>query len=409
MVVLHGIEIVLKYLRSLDFTHMQSIYNHFHDSRFAAAPDAGQNLHKRRVGISHYLFNICGPYNHLNHLPCYEYTAKQNPIQLFCGYNLNKSIFQHGFLDYLATQRFVHSMDEEFLDAEGMTYDMPRKSADYAVGSAEITGSDGATVAVGAICKIANYAEYAVTKASPIMDGLGTVTLKALIAGQAGNVPAGTELRFVETIPGVNSIVTVGEDGLRGGVDAENNEDYRERILDRKREPPHGGNKHDYEVWAKEVPGVTRVWCLPLWLGLGTVGVMFVRDYDADIFPTEEQCQKVWSHIEEERPVTASEICVFAPVKQEINIVTKLSPDGDAIRQAVIKELTDFIIREGKPSEVPEEGTYIHGSRLSEAISVAVGEHHHSLDDLTNDIHVPRNAVPVLGTVTFIENKMSGV
>lgn len=303
----------------------------------------------------------------------------------------------YGFLAWLAKQRFVHSMEGEFLDAEGLTYDMARKPADYAEGQAAIAGNDGAILPVGTIVRRDDGAEYQVTATTPVTDGTATVTIRALAAGTDGNAAAGMALRLVTPAAGLQTVLTVDEDGLRGGVDIEDDASYRERILDRKREPPHGGNAHDYVQWALQVPGVTRAWCLPLWMGLGTVGVMFARDGDADSIPTEEQCREVAAHIEPLRPVTA-EVYVFPPVSKPIDVTVRISPDTADNRENVKLELADFVIREGGP------GVTLRVSRISEAISAAVGEHHHYLVSPGNDIPVAENELPVLGQVVFVDN-----
>ncbi|MDR1519737.1 MAG: baseplate J/gp47 family protein [Planctomycetota bacterium] len=303
----------------------------------------------------------------------------------------------YGFLAWLARQRFAHSMEGEFLDAEGLTYALPRKPADFAVGQAVFSGADGATIPAGTLCQNDDRRQYRVAAAIPAAGGTGAATFQAVEAGAGGNLQPGSALRLVTPIAGVQGGLTVGVDGFRGGVDMEGDDSYRERILDRKREPPHGGSKHDYEQWALQVPGVTRAWCLPLRMGEGTVGLMFARDGDASILPAEEQCREVFDHIEPLRPVTAK-VYVFPPVEKPVDITVKLSPDAASNREAVVAELRDFVIREGAP------GVTLRVSRISEAISSAVGEHHHYLEMPANDIPVAENELPVLGLVTFVDN-----
>jgi uncharacterized phage protein gp47/JayE len=303
----------------------------------------------------------------------------------------------YGFLAWLARQRFVQTMEGEFLDAEGLTYDMARKPADCAAGKAAIAGNDGAALPAGTVVRRDDGVEYRVTAMEPVAGGTGTADLVAIAAGINGNAASGTTLRLVSPVAGLQTVLTVDAAGLRGGTDIEGDESYRERILDRKREPPHGGNAHDYVQWALQVPGVTRAWCLPLWMGLGTVGVMFARDGDADIIPTEGQCGEVAAHIEPLRPVTA-EVFVFPPTPKPIDVTVKISPDTADNRLNVGEELADFIIREGAP------GVTLRVSRISEAISAAVGEHHHYLEMPVNDIPVAENELPVLGLVTFVDN-----
>lgn len=59
-----------------------------------------------------------------------------------------------------------------------------------------------------------------------------------------------------------------------GETDAE----YLDRLLTYIRRPPAGGNKYDYEKWAKELDYVAQAWCFPLGQGLGTVDVVILAD-----------------------------------------------------------------------------------------------------------------------------------
>ncbi len=54
-----------------------------------------------------------------------------------------------------------------------------------------------------------------------------------------------------------------------------------ERVLNRIRKPPAGGNKNDYEQWALEVDYVANAWCFPMGQGLNTVDVIILADEDA--------------------------------------------------------------------------------------------------------------------------------
>ena len=74
---------------------------------------------------------------------------------------------------------------------------------------------------------------------------------------------------------------------LDGGVDTENDDDLRARILFRIHQPPMGGDADDYVAWALSVPGVTRAWAATE-MGIGTVTVRFMMDElraDQDGFP----------------------------------------------------------------------------------------------------------------------------
>lgn len=301
---------------------------------------------------------------------------------------------QYGYLDHLARQRFAHSMDDEFLDAEGAMYNLPRKGDDYAHGKFRITGNEGAIVPEGQEYQFEGGISYKVISSVAIENGIALVSAKAVAPGRVGNVPAGAAIKSLHPAEGIDSTGIVDEDGFYDGTDTESDDLYRARILERKRQPPHGGAWFDYVMWAKEVKGVTRAWCLPLWMGMGTVGVMFTCDSDTDPIPNDEQCKKVWEHIDGKRPVTAEHF-VFPPERLKFDVALKLYPDDEEVRQSVSDEVDDFLFRDGGPD------VYLHVSRLSESISAAVGEHHHELIWPVHDIHVPKNALPVPGQIEF--------
>lgn len=96
--------------------------------------------------------------------------------------------------------------------------------------------------------------------------------------GTAWNCGAGAQLTLVQAIDGIDgSQVTVGA-AITNGTAPETNAAFVARYLTLFRQPPQGGDAYDYIEWALEVPGVTRAWCAPLWMGPGTVGVFPMLD-----------------------------------------------------------------------------------------------------------------------------------
>ena len=155
--------------------------------------------------------------------------------------------------------------------------------------------------------------------------------------------------------------------------------------------------------WAKEVPGVTRAWCYPLMLGIGTVGVCVVADDAPDgPLPSAELLARVRAHIEELRPATVKELSVFAPEPLDIPVRLAISPETEALREAVIAELSDIFVREGEP------GAVLYRSHISEAVSLTPYEVDHTLFEPEANIDVPAGVLPRLGEVTFVGADATG-
>lgn len=95
----------------------------------------------------------------------------------------------------------------------------------------------------------------------------------------------------------------------------ENDADYLARLLDYIRRPPAGGNKYDYEKWAKEVDGVQGAYAFPLAQGPESVDVVIVANVatTGSEIPSQVLIDAVAAYIEDVRPVGARFVRVLAP------------------------------------------------------------------------------------------------
>lgn len=300
----------------------------------------------------------------------------------------------YGFLDWIFKQAFPTTCDESILIVWAYIYGVPRKQASFAERVVKFTGVNGSVISALTILKKSDGIEYETQAEATITGGEALVTVISKTAGSIGNADTGLKLNLVSPISGVISSATVQEDDQINGQDQEEIEAWRGRILFRIKEPPHGGNEADYEAWALEIPGVTRAWPYPLYLGIGSVGLAFVMDGEEDIFPDVAKVAEVQGIIDEKRPVTA-ELTVFSPVKDEIAFNIQLNPNTADVRTAVENKLKDLFKREGEP------GGLIPISHVREAISLAPGEFDHVLVSPTADIDSATGHLAILGAVTF--------
>ncbi|MNL23776.1 Baseplate J-like protein [compost metagenome] len=144
-----------------------------------------------------------------------------------------------------------------------------------------------------------------------------------------------------------------------------------------------------------EVPGVTRAWPLPRWMGPGTFGLAFVRDGDPDLIPTPVQVSEVQAYLEQKRPVT-SEVYVVAPEARPIDFSLHLVPDGNALRAAVTQALHGLIVDEGGPGET------LRITHVRNTISNTPGETDHTLSLPAADVLLGANQVAVPGVITWL-------
>jgi uncharacterized phage protein gp47/JayE len=302
----------------------------------------------------------------------------------------------YGYLDWLALQLMIDTAESEYLERWANIWGINRKPASAAVGQVSVPGVAGAVVPVGLLLQRGDGRQFSVSSETPVSpDSVATVDVVALDPGVLGDTDAGETLQLVEAVAGLESSATVTDTGIAGGADTETDDALRERLLFRIQQPPHGGAMHDYVAWAKEVPGVTRAWCYPLELGLGTVTVRFVCNGSDDIFPDELKIDEVAAHIESVRPLTA-QVSVVSPIPVPINFtIQAVTPGSQAVKDAVVVELQDLLLRESVP------GGTILVSHIRAAISAAAGESDHILVSPIENIENGVGEMSTMGSVTW--------
>ena len=187
-----------------------------------------------------------------------------------------------------------------YLDEKAKDYGMTRHYAQYATGLVTFTGTDGTTIPGGTIVAAPDYGVRFVTQESTIISqGTATVAATCLVTGPVGNVPEDSVTQIADQLQGVTSVNN--EAAFSGGVDREDDDNFRMRIYFKIRYPATSGNVYHYQQWATEVSGVGAVKVFPLWDGPGTVKVSIldangdpaneglIDDVQAYIDPTPQQ------------------------------------------------------------------------------------------------------------------------
>jgi uncharacterized phage protein gp47/JayE len=280
-------------------------------------------------------------------------------------------------------------------NADGST---GRKLATLASGSADFVTSLGSVIVpTGTQLSYSTGVTYQTT-ADIVTDATGVPSAAPIIAldpGSVGNLVPGTPLTLLTPLAGIDSVAV---DTLGGGTDDETDDDLRGRVLRRIRQPPMGGDATDYEAWALAVPGVTRAWCAPLEMGMGTVTIRFMMD---DLraanggFPLPEDIDTVETYIDSVRPVAVKDFFVEGPIPYPINLrISFLDSDTAATRASIEQSLlNDFRAR-----SIPSQLWYRAWS--DEAIAGAIGVNAYDL--VAGDVPMPAPGyMAVLGDLTY--------
>lgn len=301
----------------------------------------------------------------------------------------------YGYLDWQSRQYLPDTADDENLQRQASLRKITPAPALPAKGSVTFTGTNGVIVPAGAELQRSDGALYTTDAGATIAAGTATPAVTASLAGAAGNTAASTSLTLTTPIAGANSVATVDGSGLTGGTDADTPAVLRERVVERWQEPPHGGADFDYEAWAKEVAGVTRVWPFALENGPGTVTVRFMTDdLTANGIPGAPKVAEVQNHIDALRPSTA-QVTVAAPVAVPLNFTIAVTPDTTAVRAAVEAQLKDLLRREAEP------GGTILISHLREAISISDGETDNVLTVPAANVTHAASEIATMGVITW--------
>jgi uncharacterized phage protein gp47/JayE len=266
------------------------------------------------------------------------------------------------YVDWLARQLMADLAETEWLDRHGDIWltnsdgTVGRKMATYAAGMAEFTGIVGGLVIPAGTRLDGPDIEYETTVEAVTQSDTAPVAvpIRALDPGAIGNLEAGASLGLASPPAGVNAGATVVT--VTGGTDTENDDDLRMRVLQRIRQPPQGGAAHDYVRWALAVPGVTRAWCAPNEMGMGTVTVRVLYDElrkDNDGWPNAADLAVATAYIDTVRPVAVKDFWVLAPIKQFVDVkIGNLIPENNTeVRAAIEDSLVDMFRQFAAPGQ----------------------------------------------------------
>lgn len=264
----------------------------------------------------------------------------------------------------------------------------------------------------------ANEFTYQVT-GSPATPATGTILaagtwgnadITCTTKGQETNIDAGSTLSLASAPIGVNSTAIVTFGTIGGGTDAEDTESYRARVLEALGTDFGMFSAAEIKIVAKEIAGVTRIWVLEATetgsngVLPGQVKIFFMRDNDANPFPSGVEVETVRTHIIDTcKPAHTvdEDVMAAAPTALTVNFpFTAISPDTASMRAAIRNSLAQFF------DESVDLGVNITEDDYRCAIKGTFdSERRQSLTSfslsISGDITVAIDELPILGDVTF--------
>lgn len=325
------------------------------------------------------------------------------------------------YLDWQANQLLPDTAQKQFLDKWATIYlvnadgSKGRKAATYASGTISVVASVAGTVLpagsiLTAMSTTGGTLSFQSTAATSINTVATPVPVRALVAGAASNLAAGTSLSLSATIPGINTS-PIAVVSLSGGTDQESDAALRVRVLFRIQQPPMGGDASDYVAWATGFPGVTRAWCSPLEQGVGTVTLRFMMDElratsdpMTSGFPLPGDVAALHAYLETVRPVTAG-LFTTAPIPEPISFtVANLAPNTTATQAAIATSAAATIVRRASPAYanngVAQPAQTIYAAWISDAVLAASGVFSFDLQ-MADHVMPTKGSLAVPGPITF--------
>lgn len=251
------------------------------------------------------------------------------------GKVLAKAVYGlYGYLDFIALQGNPATATGVYAVAWGALRGVFVKAASAAVGVATFSGTNGTPIPTGTSLVRGDGATFTTTADATIASGGATAPIVAGTAGADGNCAAGTVFTLATGISGVSSTVTALA-ALTGGADVETIDAFKARYLQVYAAPPQGGAEPDYQDWAGEVPGVTRVWVRRNGMGVGTVVVYFMMDIAEAAFDGFPQGTNGVAALEDrDTPATGDQLAVanaIYPVQPVTALVYAVAPGRNVL------------------------------------------------------------------------------
>ncbi len=312
---------------------------------------------------------------------------------------------------YIALDGTIGKMDIEMLSGEELAKriyqrtGMERKPATYAEGQLRVEGTG--SINQGDLFQTESGTQFKADESVTVNEN-AMVHIKAVVAGDEGNVPANTIKYMPVSIAGITSVTNPEPTG--GGYNTEQDEDLLQRYYERIKTPPTSGNKSQYKMWAKEVTGVGDARVVSLWNGNNTVKIILI---DSNKEPANaEVVSRVQSYIDPEAegegkgtaPVGAYCTVVSAEGKTIDVAFTALNRDPayteEQRRVKVEAKLKEYFRSITFREDITEVSYAQIGYRLLDETGIR------DYADLringgTDNIPIINNEVPVLGVVTI--------
>ena len=299
--------------------------------------------------------------------------------------------------DWVNRQCFPQTAQGEYLDLHAQLRGVERREATAAEGVLRFTvdaaGAADREIAAGTVCMTAGLTRFETIEAGTLEAGETSVDIRAraLDAGSAGNVAAGTILQMAVAPVGVSRCTNPA--AFTGGTDREDDETLRARVLETYRRLPNGANAAFYQQGALSFDEVAAAAVIPRPRGVGSVDVVVSTAAGA---PSAELLEELEDYFEARREI-AVDVQVRAPEMETVDVTVQVAAeenqDAQALQDAVEAALRGWF--DGR-----RLGQSVLRAALGELVFHVEGVANYALTAPAADVAVEVDVLPRLGTLT---------
>ena len=298
--------------------------------------------------------------------------------------------------DWVNRQCFPQTAQGEYLDLHAQLRGVERREATAAEGVLRFTvdaaGAADREIAAGTVCMTTGLTRFETIEAGTLEAGETSVDIRAraLEAGSAGNVAAGTILQMAVAPVGVSRCTNPA--AFTGGTDREDDETLRARVLETYRRLPNGANAAFYQQGALSFDEVAAAAVIPRPRGVGSVDVVVSTAAGA---PSAELLEELEDYFEARREI-AVDVQVRAPEMETVDVAVQVAAeegqDAQAVQDAVEAALRGWF--DGR-----RLGQSVLRAALGELVFHVEGVANYALTAPAADVAVEVDVLPRLGTL----------
>ena len=303
-------------------------------------------------------------------------------------------------LGELQRQVFAQTSSGEYLAMHAQTRGLSRKPAQEAQGmlrfSRETPAANDLIIAAGTVCATKPDPQvYFTTMQDAVLyagETFAEVSARAVDAGALGNVGTGAVCLMVSAAAGVSSVTNPA--AFAGGVDAENDDALRERLLQSYRAISNGTNRAFYYDLAMKSEGVTSANVLPRTRGRGTVDVV-VACASAQAQP--ETIARLEQELAEHKEIGV-DVSVRAAEQDVLHIAVAL-----AIEEGCAFENVEAACREKIAAHIASLGVGgpVLLARLGSVLLELEGVYNYRILSPSTDVYTEKDHVPAAGAISI--------